>query len=187
MDWMATAPFQKTPKVSSFGIERRNAPTAKVTDEQVMAEPTEIIRSQDDGPRRIQPTIGLQGHQEVSSRIENVDETQSSTIDFVMLLGILLGKRHGNVAIDVLNIERCEAGRKARIFEGGCRQCERGKIGVEHIHGSTSKVGYVEVVDITIPGNGDSFCTQPPRGYSLSTRRCGGQQSRSKQKWFRLR
>src|SRR5262249_49555715 len=134
-----------------------NPSTTKVADEQVMAEPTEIIRSQDDGPRRIQPTTGLQGHQKVSSRIENVDETQSSPVHFVMFLGILFSERHGNVAINVLDIERCKASRKVRIFEGGCRQCEWGKIGVKHIHRSTSKVGYIEVVDTSVHCNRDPF------------------------------
>src|SRR5262245_59556051 len=139
---MAFTPFQKTTKLPSLSIKRRNPSTAKVADEQVTGEPTEMIRSQNGSPRRVKPAPGLQRHQEVSSRIKNVDETEPSTVDFIVLLGILFGERHSNVAINVLNIEGCEASRKVRIFEGGCRQCKWGKIGVKHIHRSTSKVGY---------------------------------------------
>src|SRR5882724_4438193 len=82
---------------------------AEVTDENGVAEPAKTGRRKGHTPRRIEVAPRCQAAQQGSVRIEYIDIPQTMPSDFVMLVFILLGIGHVDVATDRLDSERRKA------------------------------------------------------------------------------
>src|SRR6185503_18689419 len=70
-----------------------------------MAELAEFAGSLSDAPWRVEPRAGLEMPQALSFRAEDVYESQSGAIDFVVFAGILLGIGDIEIGADCLHVE----------------------------------------------------------------------------------
>ena len=109
-----------------FGIEERalepsaesvkdiDCAIAKVTDENPMAEGSEVAGRQRDTPGSIQEHSVLQAQQQVLRQYEDADRAQARSMIFIFRAGIALGERDDDVAADILNSEGNEIRREGR-------------------------------------------------------------------------
>src|SRR5689334_11429250 len=91
-------------------------PISEITDQQAMAEPTEIARRQSNAPRGVEGSV-LQSQQKISENIEHINEAKSGAV--VLIVGARFPVREcdNDVAAQILNPERSVISRQIRIDE----------------------------------------------------------------------
>src|SRR5262249_13419976 len=121
-------------------VEHVDAAILLVADENVAGELTEADRRARQAPGRIEHAALGEAPQQVSVRVEDIDEAVAQAAHIVLLGGVLLGVGHPDLAIDVLDAERRKAARDARVVEVAVRDHRR-ELAVEHIDAAGAEVG----------------------------------------------
>src|SRR5258705_10625495 len=111
-----------------------------------MAESAEVCWSQGQSPRRVQCAAGGDATDQLSVGVEHVDQAEPTAGHFVVLVGVLLGVGHVQVALQVLYAERCIARRQFRVDKGACPSDGMERI-VEDVDPGGVKISRVQKTD----------------------------------------
>src|SRR5262249_32611323 len=107
---------------------------AEVADEQSVIELAETFEGRPGHPpRRIELALFCEPLQQISVRIEDIDEPVPRASDVVMLVLVLKGVSHVQVAIDGRDTEGRVAGGELRVFEHTLRP-DGLEVGVEDVY-----------------------------------------------------
>src|SRR5262249_20166495 len=93
---------------------------------------------------------------EVPARVEDIDEPVARPLDVVLPVGVLLGVGDVELAAQILDVERGEAGRDGRVGEGA-GEAGRGEGLVEDGDPATVGIGGVQEVRRAALTNGETL------------------------------
>jgi hypothetical protein len=99
---------QVAEKVPGGNVVRRNRAPQAITNQQIVTEEPEILRSQSHAPGSTQPRAGLQASHQQAASIEEIDKTALFTAIVVStgFAGILPGVGHHHKSTDGLDVVR---------------------------------------------------------------------------------
>src|SRR5262249_5648573 len=123
------------------GTERVDPAISEVADEQVAGEVPKAGRRHRNAPRRVKRALGRDALQQIAVRVKDVDEAVAAAGDVIVLVGVLQGKRHDQVAADVGDAEGGVALREARVGERGGAEGDRLEVRVEDVDLAAVEIG----------------------------------------------
>src|SRR5262245_33387010 len=132
--------FEEAFEPSMLGIKGGNLTTAKVSYQQIIAEFSEIVGSQDYCPRRVEPAAGPHAHAYMSICVERINQSQAGTLHFIFFVLVLFGEGHEEISIDILHIEWGKVGGQSRVGKGPRGQRHWTKVSVENVHCASMKI-----------------------------------------------
>ncbi len=141
---------QYAQRCSRCRIERIDAATPEIADEQIIAKATEIGGSQRHSPGQIEWTTANQAFEQVSIGIEDVHKAMSPAY-FTVLSCI----EDVELAADILNVEWGIPLWNAGVMKTAC-QCGRGKVLIIYIDGACTEIGSVEQGTGAVTANSQS-------------------------------
>src|SRR5689334_2797287 len=120
--------------------ERGDPAVTEIADQNVAAEGAEVERSPRDSPWRVEVAARGEAADQMPVRIEDINEAVARPRDVVVLIRVLQGIGHDEVAVDVPDSEWREAGRDIRIGEFAVERCRR-EVAVEHVDRAGVEIG----------------------------------------------
>src|SRR6185312_14704889 len=110
-------------------------------------------------PRRIKRALAGHAADEIAIGVELADIAEVSAVHFV-IAAALFGKGDENIAPNVLNAERSEAGRKGGIGEIP-RKADLSECRIIDVHAAILEVGGIEVIGRTVIADGKPLVDGP--------------------------
>src|SRR6266849_1510431 len=142
-------------------VEGVDPAVAEIADQDVAAEAAEGEGGARHGPGRIEVPVAGEAPQQVAVGVEHIDEAAARAGDVVVLLRVLLGIGHEEIAVEVLDAERREARGDHRIGEAavgrGAGEGAAGGVGAVDLDRAGAEIGREQEHAMHIDAGGEAL------------------------------